>query len=192
MREATRLDPLSFVDLNNLATVYNARGEYAEAASAASDALVLRPNRTLALYTLCLADVGAKRFRDAQILIGQLLALDEPGGAHGCSLKNAAVAGNRAEAHVLAEEIAKRFPTFVFDETDMGNFFLASGDPAKAMTWFQRAYTSRNQDLLALSYSATTPPSLLNMPAWKALMQQPEARAWKNAHDRLATELAGG
>ena len=31
LREATRLDPLSFVDLNNLATVYNDRGEFAEA-----------------------------------------------------------------------------------------------------------------------------------------------------------------
>ena len=192
LREATRLDPLSFVDLNNLATVYNARGEYAEAASAASDALVLRPNRAMAIYTLCVADVGAKRLRDAQILIGQLLTLDEPGGADGCSLKNAAAEGNRAEAHRLAEEIAKRFPTFIFDETDMGEFFLASGDPANAMTWFQRAYARRNQYLLALSRSATTPPSLLNMPAWKALMQQPEARAWKSARDRLATELAGG
>jgi TolB-like protein/cytochrome c-type biogenesis protein CcmH/NrfG len=191
LREATRLDPLSFVDLNNLATVYNARGEYAEAASAAGDALVLRPNRALALYTLCLADVGAKRFRDAQVLIGQLLALDEPGGAHGCSLKNAEAAGNRTETRLLADEMAKRFPIFFFDETDMGSFFLAAGEPAKAMMWFQRAYARRNRDLLALSYSATTPPSLLNMPAWKALMQQPEAQAWQHAHDRLATELAG-
>ena len=192
LREATRLDPLSFVDLNNLATVYNNRGEYAEAASAAGDALALRPNRALTLYTLCQAYVGAKRSRDAQILIGQLLALDEAGASQGCALKNAVSDGNLAEAHLLADRVAKQFPTFVYDETEIGSFYFAAGDSAKALAWFARAYDRRNQDLLALSYSVTTPSALLNMPAWKALMQRPEARAWQAAHDRLAAELVGG
>jgi adenylate cyclase len=192
LREATRLDPLSFVDLNNLATVYNSRGEYAEAASAADDALALRPNRALALYTLCLSYVGAKRSRDAQALIAQLLAQSNADASQGCALKNAAAAGNRAEARMLAAGIAKRFPAFVYDETDIGGFYLAAGDTVSAMIWFDRAYVRRNQDLLALSYSATTPPTLLNLPAWNTLRQRPEARAWQAAHDRLAAELAGG
>ena len=191
LREATRLDPLSFVDLNNLATVYNSRGEYAEAASAAVDALALRPNRVLTIYTLCLAYAGSKRARDAQVLIGQLLTLDAPDASQGCALKNAVASGRIAEAHALADGIARRFPTFIYDETDIGGFYFAAGDPAKAMKWFERAYARRNQYLLSLSYSATTPPTLLKMPAWKALMQRPEAKAWQSAHDRLAAELAG-
>jgi tetratricopeptide (TPR) repeat protein len=191
LREATRLDPLSFVDLNNLATVYNSRGEYAEAASAASDALALRPKRALAIYTLCQAYAGSKRTRDAQVLIGQLLTLDAPDASRGCALKNAVASGRIAEAHTLADEIAARFPTFVYDETDIGGFYFAAGDTRKAFAWFARAYDRRNLYLLALSYSATRSPALLDMPAWIALRKRPEARAWQAAHDRLATELAG-
>jgi TolB-like protein len=192
LREATRLDPLSFVDLNNLATVYNNRGEYAEAASAAGDALALRPNRALTLYTLCQAHAGAKRSRDAQILIAKLLALHEAGASEGCALRNAVSNGNLSMARSLAQRIAAQFPTFVYDETDIGSFYLAAGDAAKAMSWFDRAYAQRNQELLALSYSAATPPALLAMPAWKSLRQRPEAKAWQAAHDKLAAELAGG
>jgi len=110
LREATRLDPLSFVDLNNLATVYNDRGEYAEAESAASDALTLRPDRVLTLYTLCSAYVGMKRANRAQILVDQLAALGAIDASQACALKNAAAFGRKAEAHTLADNIAARSP----------------------------------------------------------------------------------
>jgi hypothetical protein len=106
--------------------------------------------------------------------------------------RRAVSTGNIAEARLLADGIAKRFPTFFYDETDIGSFYFATGDAAKAMKWLERAYDRRNQDLLALSYSATMPPELLKTLAWKVLMQRPEARAWQSAHDRLAAELAGG
>lgn len=192
LREATRLDPLSFVDLNNLATSYLGRAEYAEAASAASDALALRPDRALALYTLCSANVGMKRQREAQILIGQLLALHQPEASRGCALKNAAASGRLAEAHALADGIAGRYPAFIFNETDIASFYLAAGDSAKAIAWFERAYDKRNQDLFATPYFAVTPGTLAKLPGWQAIMRRPEARAWQAARDRVAQELSAG
>jgi tetratricopeptide (TPR) repeat protein len=190
LREATRLDPLSFVDLNNLATVYNNRGEYAEAESAANDALALRPDRVLTLYTLCAAYAGMKRANRAQILIDQMSALGAIDAAQACALTNAAVAGRKAEAHGLANALAARFPAFVFGETDIGQFYLAAGDVPRALAWFERAYAKRDYKLFAIPYFAAAPPSLLKSPGWIALMKKPEARAWQSAHDRLADELA--
>ncbi|HTT85650.1 MAG TPA: hypothetical protein VMF67_19405 [Rhizomicrobium sp.] len=191
LREATRLDPLSFVDLNNLASVYNNRGDYAEAESAANDALALRPDRVLTLYTLCTAYAGMKRANRAQILIDRLQALGAPDASQGCAASSAAAAGRFAEARALANQLAGRFPSFVFDETDIGSFYLAAGDMADALTWFNRAYDKRDYHLFAIAYSAATPPALLKTPGWIALKQKPEAKAWQAAHYRLAAELAG-
>lgn len=189
LREATRLDPLSFVDLNNLASVYNNRGEYAEAESAASDALTLLPDRVLTLYTLCSAYAGMKRTNRAQILIDRLLALKALDAAQGCAVLSAAASGSTAEARALTQKIAQRFPSFVFEETDIGSFYLAADDMADALAWFDRAYDKRDYHLFAIAYFATTSPALLKTPGWIALKQKPEARAWQAAHYRLAAEL---
>ena len=192
LQDAIRLDPLAFVDLNNLAARYTLRGRYADAASAANDALALRPDRKLTLYTLCSAYAGMKHVRDAQILIGRLLALDEPGASRGCALENAVVMDHIGEAHALADGLAKQFPIFVFDETDIGSFYLAAGDITKALYWFTRAYDKRVQNLFAIPYYEATPDSLRSAGGWIALKQRPEARAWQAAHDSLAAKLAGG
>jgi tetratricopeptide (TPR) repeat protein len=191
LREATRLDPLSFVDLNNLASVYNNRGDYAEAESAANDALVLRPDRVLTLFTLCAAYASNKRSNRAQILIDQLAALQALDASQGCAVLSAAASGRFAEARALTDGIAKRFPSFVFAETDIGSFYLAAGDMADALAWFNRAYDKRDYHLFAIAYSAATSPALLKTPGWIALKQKPEAKAWQAAHDRLAAELTG-
>jgi tetratricopeptide (TPR) repeat protein len=190
MREATRLDPLSFVDLNSLAVVYANRGEYVEAASAALDALALRPDRPLALSTLCSAYVGMKRTKDAQGLIARLLALHEPDASRGCALMLAASAGRMADAHAMADTIAGRFPTFVYSETDIGIFYLAADDAAKALAWFERAYDKHDYGLFAVTRFATTPAAFLRSPGWVSLMRRPEAKAWQAAHDRLAAQLS--
>lgn len=190
LREATRLDPLSFVDLNNLATVYNDRGEFAEAVSAANDALVLLPGRALTLYTLCVAYAGFGREDRAQDLARQLLAAHEIDASQGCALKRAAALDHTDEAHALADALARRFPAFIFGNTNIGNFYLAAGDPAAALQWFRRAYENRDYDLFALSYLPTTPPAFLQSAGWIGLRQRPEALAWQAAHDRLAAELA--
>jgi len=191
LREATRLDPLSFVDLNNLATAYNDRGEFAEAVSAANDALALRPGRALTLYTLCVAYAGLGRGDRAQDLVQQLLALHEIDGSQACALRRAAASGRTGDAHALADAIARRFPAFVFDNTNIGSFYLAAGDPAAALQWFRRAYDNRDYDLFAVSYVPTTPPAFLESAGWISLKQKPEALAWQAAHEKLAAELSG-
>lgn len=190
LREATRLDPLSFTDLNNLATVYNDRGEFAEAVSAANDALALRPGRPLTLYTLCVAYAGSGRADRVQNIVQQLQAQHEIDASQACALKRAAASGQMGQAHALADAIAARFPAFVFRYTNIAGFYLAAGDPAAALQWFRRAYDNRDTDLFAVSYLPTTPPDFLESAGWKSLKQKPEAIAWQAAHDRLSAELA--
>ncbi len=190
--EATRLDPFSFVDLNNLATVYNARGEYRQAASAASAALALRPGRPLALYQLCWAHAGAGQFDEAQQIIRRLSAMNEAGASNACAVMLAARAGRIEEARKHADTVAGMFPVFIFNETDIGMLYFSAGDYSKAMRWFEHAYEKRNDDLFAVSYFEATPPALAKLPAWKALMRRPEAKVWKAERDRLAGRLSGG
>jgi TolB-like protein len=190
LREATRLDPLSFVDLNNLATAYNDRGQFAEAVSAANDALARRPGRALTLYTLCVAYAGLGRENRAQMLIHQLLDLHEIDASQGCALKSAAAAGRMAESRALADAIAKRFPAFVFGETNIANFYLTAGDFSGALQWLSRAYDRGEYDLFAISYLPTTPRNFLKTPGWIALKQKPEGVAWQAAHDRLSAEFS--
>jgi TolB-like protein len=190
LREVTRLDPLSFVDLNNLATVYNDRGDYAEAESAANDALALQPARVLTLYTLCSAYAGMNRANRAQILIDQLRSQQALDASQACALKDASMGGHLKEAHALADALAKRFPSFIFGEADIGSFYLEAGDVGTALDWFRRAYDNRDHNLFAVTYLPTTPASLAKSFGWNALKQKPEAKAWQATHDALARELA--
>jgi len=189
LREATRLDPLSFVDLNNLASVYNDRGQYVEAASAAEDALSLKPNRPLALYSLCLAYAGMKRLDRARAVVRQLATLQKDASA-ACALKIASLSGDRQHAHRLARTLAGDFPSFIFDEGDIGYFYALANEFDAALPWFERGYDKRNAHIFSVPLTAGTPADLVQSAGWKALLARPGARAWQEAHERLAEQLA--
>jgi adenylate cyclase len=188
LREATRLDPLSFVDLNNLAANYNDRGQFARAASAAQDALALRPDRPLTLYSLCWAYAGMNRLKEAQT-IADRLENAESDAADACRLHIAVRSGHFAQARQFAVTIAARFPGFTFQEPEIALFYALANDFDSAISWLNRAYRRRDGDLFALAYAPSTPAKLLTNPGWKALMAQPAARAWQTAHDQLAKDL---
>jgi tetratricopeptide (TPR) repeat protein len=189
LQEVVRLDPLSFVDLNNLASVYVDNGQYPEAIAAASGALALKPNRPLALYSLCWADAAMNHVGEARALSRTLVSLREPDAANACLFRVALAAGNFGEAHRLANAVAEAFPAFVFGEADVGYFYALVKDYSAAQSWLMRAYTHRDSDLFSLAYSRTTPPDFVKTSGWKTLMSLPEARAWQKAHDRVAMTL---
>jgi hypothetical protein len=191
IQETRKLDPLSIVDLDNLADVLNADARYAEAAAAASAALSLQANRPLALYNLCWTDTATARFREANILIARLSAMQERAAADGCRVRLAAAEGRLAEARAISSRVATELQGFVFDETDVTTFFAMSNDIPEAMSWARRAFERRNANLFATQYWRVTPPLLLNSPGWQALLQRPETRAWRQVHDRIASEFAG-
>jgi TolB-like protein len=189
LKEAIKLDPLSFVDRNNLASQYNYLGQFRDAAGSASAALALRPDRPLYLYTLCWAYAGLGRDGDAREIANRLVAADEPGAADACSLRIAAGIGRARQAHELADRIAGRFPVFVFDETDIADFYVAAGDIDRAMSWFEKAYDARDGDLFASQELPALPRALFDSPRWTALMQRPEAQKWRAVRTALATHL---
>ncbi|HSC17830.1 MAG TPA: hypothetical protein VLC74_02845 [Rhizomicrobium sp.] len=192
LRESTRLDPLSFVDFNNLATAYNDRALYIDAASAARNALALKPNRPLSLYNLCWAYAGAGLGRDAATLARSLKDARQPDLADACRMRMAVASRDLAQVHDLADAVARQFPRFPFDEADIGYFYAIAGDLKSALAWFDRGYSRRRVGLLSLNYLPTTPRQLLISPAWKALMKRPEAQAWQKEHDRVVRQLASG
>ena len=192
LREIVVRDPPSFVNLNNLASVLDTRAQYADAAIAAQASLRLQPDRPLALYMLCLADAGLGRKQEARALTAQLVTIQETGAADGCALKIAATGRDNREALRLANKIATAFPTFVFDETAMGDFFAQGGDLKTAISWYARGYDRRNRDLFAAGFVPTAPAALREQDGWKALMQRPLAQEWKSARDRALAELGSG
>ncbi|HEX3653051.1 MAG TPA: tetratricopeptide repeat protein [Rhizomicrobium sp.] len=185
LREATRLDPLSFVDLNNLATAYNSEGRYLEAVSAARRALALKPDRPLTLYTLCWATAGAKQFDQARQLVQQLSELHQAAAADACTLWTANLGSDLPKAQRLADAIAVRVPVFIFDEASMGEFYALSGDYSSAILWLKRAYANHNASFLATAYLPTTPKGLLEAPGWKKLMARHDVRLWQAARERV-------
>jgi len=190
-RELIARDPLDFVDLNNLAAALDTEAKYADAAIAAQASLRLRPDRPLALYTLCLADAGLNRQKEAQALAKRLTELKEPGASDSCGVRIAAASGQLQDASRLADKLAKEFPSFVLDETSIGDAFAVCGDMKDALVWYERGYDRRNRDLFATQFAPTTPPALLETEGWKALMQRPLARDWMAARDRALKELKG-
>ncbi|MFL6691298.1 MAG: hypothetical protein ACJ8IR_14110 [Alphaproteobacteria bacterium] len=190
LREAIRLDPLSFVDLNNLASAYNDRARYVEGAAAALNSLSLKPDRPLALYSLCWAYAGLNQIDKARGTAHRLLEVGQTDASEACSLWMATLSGDLRRARLLADAAAARFPSFVFGEADIGYFYALSREFAAASPWLERAYNKHDATLFSLVYSPTTPPSLLQSAMWTSIMARPEARTWRAAHDRLAKELA--
>lgn len=190
--EIARLDPLSFVDRNNLASVYLDSGRYAEAAEAASDALKLKPDRPLSLYSLCWADAGMNKLDLARALVRQLGSLNQSDAAAACSLRVAIEMRDAGEAHKQAARIANNFPGFFFGEADIGYFYALAMDFSAALPWLERAYRHRDSNLFSLAYSPTTPPGLVKTAGWKSIMSRPEGRAWQQEHDRIAKKLGAG
>jgi len=186
LKEAIALDPLSFVDRNNLALLQNNEGDYAGAASTAEAALALQPNRPLALFSLCWADAGMRRIGEAHAIAAKLSADHQSGIADACELKIAITSGNKAAIRALADKLAGRLPHLQFTETDIGLFYAAAGDLELAMRWFERSYKKRNYDVFSIPYFADTPQALLRSAAWGALMRRPPARSWQRAHDQTA------
>ncbi len=186
LQEVIRLDPLSFVDLNNLASAYLDQQRYAEAATAASAALAIKPNRPLTLYSLCWANAGMRDIGKARILSRKLSSFGNSDASSACSLRVALAAGDLARARKAADEVARHFPGFFFGEADVGYFYALANDYSSAIRWLQRAYSHRDTTLFSLAYSPTTPPKLIKSSGWKSLMAKPEARAWQTAHDRVA------
>ena len=190
LQEVIRLDPLSFVDLNNLASAYLDQQRYPEAATAASAALALKPNRPLTLYSLCWASAGMRDIEKARLLSRKLSSIGNSDASFACSLRIALAAGDLSGARKAADEVAQHFPGFFFGETDVGYFYALTNNYSAALRWLQRAYSHRDTTLFSLAYSPTTPPKLIQNFGWKSLMAKPEARAWQRAHDRVAATLA--
>ncbi|HEY5046483.1 MAG TPA: hypothetical protein VII49_00495 [Rhizomicrobium sp.] len=191
LKGAIALDPLSFVDLNNLATSLSYRGQYRDAAANATAALVLQPGRPLALYTLCWAYSGMNRIGDASAVLRQLSGAQEQGAADACSLRIAAATRDRLHLRSLADKIGRRFPVFVFDETDVAEFYAAAGDFDRAIAWCEKAYAAKNYDLFASESLANMPAGSAAAGRWRMLMQRPEARKWQAVHAASEIQPAG-
>src|SRR5207248_87696 len=111
------------------------------------------------------------------------LATQQDGAASAATRLAPLARGAPQPGTTLPHPIARRFPAFVFGNTNVGSFYLAAGDPAAALQWFRRAYDNRDIALFAISYRPTTPPAFLASAGWISLNQKPEAIAWHAAHE---------
>ena len=191
-QEATKLDPLSFVDHLNVGAALSHIGRFAEAVSAAKNALALVPDQPFVLGMLCTALAHTGRPAEARAIGAKLTAAQAQSDALGCDFDVAVGEGRLSDARLLMDKAAGGYPGSGYSAVDLGDGYATAGDSEDALKWLTRALELKKFTLFTIPYDKSIPPSFFKTPGWKSLSAAPLFVEWRQAHDRLATELAAG
>jgi len=187
---AAQLDPLSFVDRVNQASVLLHDGRYGDAMVAARAALEVHDDETLGLLLLCAAAAlggDAKTAHDAE---ARLAAVGDAGDLQFCRFRIAAAQGRTADARAILDQIAQTFLHGGPGATDIAELYANIGDRKEAMRWLNRAYDAKEFWLVLFVNEKTVPPAFFASAEWKAFYQRPLFAEWQQAHDRVAAQFA--
>ncbi len=187
---ASKLDPLSFVSKFNLAAGYLWQHKYDEAARYVREALTLSPADPDARNLECLIELDRGNLTKARQLAALLPKAGGDQNMLGCSFDMAIAEGDFATARTMVVQAAADVARSGGSNTDIGDSYLKIDDFASAMTWYERAYASRERALLGVPRLA--PPerrAFFARPAWKALWGRPPIREWEDAREEAAEVL---
>lgn len=189
-RAATQLDPLFPVAWANIASSLFELGRYQEAGIAAGNGLALLPHQPDILVEQCGAFAHTGRLKEAQAIAGALLRAGDGKHADGCLFEIALVRGRSSEARRVADRIAQgsNVGAARLRET-LGQYYLLSGDVETALVEFERAFAARELGLFTVREDHSTPASLADDPAWKALWRNAPMVKWQVVHDQIAGEI---
>jgi TolB-like protein len=195
---ASRLDPLSFIDRSNTASFLLHDARFPEAIGAAKAALALRPHPgTLAVLCVAAADAGQPGLAAATAEDIARLTANAPSGsvdetaAPLCAFAIAMTQHHAGDAEKIVDGLARGFPRSGLDAFELGEKYAIAGNYKKADAWFSRAYNDRNFLIFLLPGDKLVPDAFRDAPEYKALLGRPLFRDWSNAHDQLASDLAG-
>jgi hypothetical protein len=107
-----------------------------------------------------------------------------------CRFQVAMARRDFAHARAIADIFAVEAEALNVDSESVGELYLQLGADAKAIPWLNRAFTVNGYALYSLASNKQLPRAFFESDAWKEIAQRPRFRAWQNAHDRLADQLA--
>jgi TolB-like protein len=197
-RGASRLDPLSFADRFNIASILLHDARYPEAVEAGKSALALRPNHAVSLAIVCTAAANAVQLGLAAATGAELSQSKSNRGTHSeddtagplCDFAIAVAQRRTSDAHGILDALAKGFPQNGIDAYTLAEKYAIAGNFNRADFWFARSYDDREFSLFVLPGDRMVPASFRDTPNYKALLERPLFRDWQNAHDQLASDLA--
>jgi hypothetical protein len=140
----------------------------------------------LILSVLCEADARERRFTEARQIEQKLAA----GVAQGCAFDIAIGEHRSADADAIMEKLAGSFPQGDLGASSIGNMYADAGETGKALTWFARAYETREFGLFTIAYDRGIAPEFFALQGWKALADRPLFQGWRVAHDQVEKEFA--
>src|SRR5579862_2392301 len=199
-RGASRLDPLSFADRFNMASILLHDARFPEAIEAGKAALALRPHHAVALAIVCTAAANAGQAGLAAATYAELSQLKPDVGAHSeddtarplCAFAIAIAQHRTRDAHRIVDGLADGFPRSGISAYSLAQKYAIAGDFDKADSWFGRSYDDREFSLFVLPGDKLVPSAFRDTPEYRALLARPLFRDWQGAHDQLASSLAGG
>jgi tetratricopeptide (TPR) repeat protein len=197
-RGASRLDPLSFADRFNIASILLHDARYPEAVAAGKSALALRPNHSVALAIVCTAAANSGQLLLAAATDAELSQSKSSGAALSeddtarplCDFAIAVAQRRTSDAHGILDALVKGFPQNGIDAYTLAEKYAIAGDFNRADFWFARSYDDREFSLFVLPGDRMVPAPFRDTPNYKALLERPLFRDWQNAHDQLASDLA--
>jgi TolB-like protein/tetratricopeptide (TPR) repeat protein len=189
-RGAAALDPLSVVDRLNVAAAAIHVARYGEAAAAAQAALALHSHHNYVEAQLCTAYAHTGRLDEARAIAARFASAGDDDDAGFCRFDIAIGEMRLDDARRIVDGMAARFSGLDLPAADIGDNYAVAGDTQKALAWLERAYDAREYQLFTIHTDRAIAPRFFAEPRWVALTQRPLYRDWRQAHDRLARELA--
>ncbi len=192
-RRTVKLDPLSYIDKQNVGIYLMASGHPREATEAAKTALKQSPDHPDGLVLLCRSALAVGDVAQARAALEHLarLAGKEPSYHQvACKFRFDIATGNLQEARAVIETLEKQGPQPGVNASDFLTGYQLLGDFKKAAYWGGRAYDLREPWFFAQPYIDDTGMALFQTPEWKALENRPRYRQWKAVRERIKREMA--
>ncbi|HWA31360.1 MAG TPA: hypothetical protein VG867_09685 [Rhizomicrobium sp.] len=191
-RAAAEINPLSVVDRLNIAAALLHAARYADAASAAEDALTLHNEQTWGQSMLCTAYAHTGRSAKSRLILAGLLKRGDKSDIQSCRFDIALGEGHVAEARAVVDEMTKGYTSGDWAACDIGDNYAIAGDFTKALAWLARAYDKREFALFTIPTDRAIPAAFFDEAGWKNLKNKPLMRDWQSAHDAIALQSTGG
>ena len=166
VRRALELDPLSLTAHGDLGQIYFYSGQYDQALEVYGKELELDPNRYRTYLWIGWIYEQKRMYDDAIAAFLKAKAAEESIEALAALGSAYALAGKKAKARSVANELEKRSAHHYVSPYNRSLLFLSLGEKDKALEWLERAYDDRAEWMTYLSVD----------PRFDSLRSEPEFR----------------
>ncbi len=189
-RGAAKLDPLSFVDRLNAASLLLHDARYGDAIVAARAALALEKDQPEALTILCSAAAYSGDLKQAHAVEAKFVAAHDSADLPFCRFPIAIAEHRLAAAHAMADALAATYLHGGTSAFEIGEKYAIAGDTAKALDWLKRSVAQNEFFVVLMANEKIVPDAFFRSPGWQSFFAAKPFDDWRKAHDQIAANLA--